>query len=144
MKLHAKTAWKESAWTFSTAHPLAFMHLLFSCLSKCPFFLPLIQWLISIPMLMSFKVLSLLSSYPYSEWSHLPMFSTTWNLSPAPTNQPAVPTAASYRCPPATQTSSPSPAYFSKFPFTVNGSIVHPITKLGLYSRLFPLINSSI
>lgn len=72
IKQHAKSARKEFAQTFSTSHLLTFTHL-FSCLSKCPFFPLLIQWLIFIPMLTSFKVLSWLSSYPiFSEWSHLP------------------------------------------------------------------------
>lgn len=44
----------------------------------------------------------------------------------------------------ATQTSSPSLASFSKFPFWVNGSIVHPITKFGHYTRIFPPVESSI
>lgn len=44
----------------------------------------------------------------------------------------------------ATQTSSPSPASFSKFPFTVKRSVVHPITKFGHYTRLFAHVKSSL
>lgn len=44
----------------------------------------------------------------------------------------------------APHTSSSSLASFSKFPFPVNRSIVHPITKFGHYTRIFPPVKSSI
>lgn len=56
---------KEFAQTFSTSHLLTFTFV-FPVFPNVPFFQLLIQWLIFIPMLTSFKVLSWLSSYLYS------------------------------------------------------------------------------
>lgn len=144
MELHAKFA-----RTFSTLHPLSFHALLspnYLLLSPNALLSAFNSMTHLYSNVESFKVPSLAVFLPYilSEWSHLPAISTTWNLSPAPTIWPTCQLLLPIDILQATQTSSPSPASFSKFPFTMNGSIVHPITKPGHHTRLFLLLNSSI
>lgn len=117
MELHTKAAWKEPAWTFSTAPPLASVHC-----SPLTVFLSL-----RIPFLSAFNSMThlysnvdVLQGYTlgcvltlhFSDWAHLPMVSITWNPFPAPTKRPTFPTTILCKCAPGNSNLIPESCFF--------------------------------
>lgn len=75
------------------------------------------------------------------------MVSATWNLFPAPANEPTFPTTTPYRCPPGNSNVIPKPCFFFYVPLQMNRSSAHPIANWSLYQTLHvltvPYITSS-